>query len=229
MRTAPAGSLLEYLQQIPDPRGRQGRRHDFKAMLATMVCAFLQGARGYSAMTQWIHCQAVSFWHELGYQRRPPRLGAFRKLLMQLPAEEFERAIRNWVAHCLGQPAANLEAVAMDGKTLCGTLEPHQRAVHLLSVLDQKTGCTLNQVRVEEQTNEQKAAFDLLRSLVLHGRVVTGDAMFCQREICRQVRKQGGHYLFVVKENQPALREAIAAEFEADFSPGESAPTRRAS
>ena len=88
---APAGSLLEYLQQIPDPRGRQGRRHDFAAMLATMVCAFLQGARGYSAIAQWIHSQEVRFWHELGYTRRPPRWNAFRKLLMRVARQQFEQ------------------------------------------------------------------------------------------------------------------------------------------
>ena len=59
--------------------------------------------------------------------------------------------------------------------------------------------------------------------------VVTGDAMFCQREVCQQVLQQQGHYLFVVKDNQPAPKEAIAAEFAADFSPGEPAATRKAS
>jgi hypothetical protein len=142
---------------------------------------------------------------------------------MTIPPEDFEQAVRSWVTHCLGLPAEQglPEAVAMDGKTLCGTLQPHERAVHLLSLLDHRTGCTLSQVRVDEKTNEAKAALELLRTLVLKGRVVTGDAMFCQREICQQIEQQGGHYFFVVKDNQPALKEAIAAEFRAAFSPGE--------
>ena len=127
--------------------------------------------------------------------------------------------------HCLGEllTAPTLQPVAIDGKTLCGTLQQHQRAIHLLSVLDQRTGCTLAQTPVDEQTNEFKTAEKLLRSLVLEGRVLTGDAMFCQRELCQQVLDQGGDYLFVVKDNQPALKEAIAAEFAADFSPGKPA------
>lgn len=222
---APAGSLLEYLQQIPDPRGRQGLRHSFVAMLATIVCAFLQGARGYSAIAQWIHSQDVRLWHQLGYTRRPPRWNAFRKLLMRLCPQQFERAIGRWVEQCLAElpKGGKLQPVSIDGKTLCGTLQAHQRAIHLLSVLDQATGCTLSQTRVDAQTNEAKAALELLRGLVLQGRMVTGDAMFCQREVCQQVLDQGGHYLFVVKDNQPALKEAITAEFAADFSPGEPA------
>jgi hypothetical protein len=223
--------LLEYLQQIPDPRGRQGLRHVFVAMLATVVCAMLQGARGYSAVIQWIHSQDPALWYELGYQRRPPKLGAFRNLLLKILPEQFEGAIRAWMTSCLGSPATAeaLQAVAIDGKTLCGTLRTHQRAVHLLSAFDHATGCTLSQVRMDEQTNEAKAALELLRTLVLKGRVITGDAIFCQREVCTEVIDQQGHYLFVLKDNQPSLKEAVAAEFRAAFSPGERTPARCAS
>jgi hypothetical protein len=221
LRPAPAGSLLTFLSQVPDPRGRQGRRHSLEAMLASVVCAMLQGARGYSAITQWVHDQDVEFWHALGFTRRPPKLGAFRTLLMALSPRHFERVLADWACYCLGVSSTDqpLEAVAMDGKTLCGTLQPHERAVHLLALLDQKTGCVLSQTRVDAKTNEHKGALELLKTLVLEGRVITGDAMFCQREVCEEIRDRGGHYFFVVKDNQPTLREAIAAEFRAAFSP----------
>jgi predicted transposase YbfD/YdcC len=38
----------------------------------------------------------------------------------------------------------------------------------------------------EEKTNEHKAVLLLLEGLVLEGRLVTGDAMFCQRDFCQQ-------------------------------------------
>jgi DDE_Tnp_1-associated/Transposase DDE domain len=231
LNPAPAGSLLEHLQQIPDPRGRQGLRHVFTAMLATVVCASWQGARGYLAFAQWIHAQDVALWHELGFQRKPPKLGAFRKLLMAIPPEQFEAAVRNWVRQCVGDPNPGepLQPVSIDGKALRGTLKGLERVVHLLSILDQATGCTLSQTRVDDRTNEAKAALELLRTLVLKGRIVTGDAMFCQREVCEQILHQGGHYFFALKDNQPTLKEAVTAEFRAAFSPGERTPTRRAS
>ena len=49
-------------------------------------------------------------------------------------------------------------AVAMDGKTLCGTLGEHGRSLQLLSLFDQKTGCVLSQLEVPQDTNEAKAA-----------------------------------------------------------------------
>lgn len=44
-----------------------------------------------------------------------------------------------------------------------------------------------------------------MQTLDLRGRVVTGDAQFCQRALCQQIQRQGGDYFFVVKENQPSL------------------------
>lgn len=45
-------------------------------------------------------------------------------------------------------------------------------------------------------------------------KVVTGDALYCQRAICQQVVDGWGDYLMVVKQNQPELYEDIALVFE---------------
>jgi len=147
----------------------------------------------------------------------------FRYLLMALSAMQFERVLREWIERFSAAAATrdSLSPVSIDGKTLCGTLQPHCRAVHLLSALDHQTGCVLSQINVDHKTNEAKAALLLLKDLVLQGRVITGDAMFCQREICQEILDRGGHYLFVVKDNQPTLHREIQAAFvnEAAFSP----------
>lgn len=221
MTPVPAGNLLALLAQVPDPRGRQGRRHSLAAMLAAVVCGILCGARGYSALVQWLHALPVSWWHRLGFTRRPPKDHAFRDLLAALSPEAFEAVVRRWVERACGEETSEpeLRAVALDGKTLCGTLSAHQRAVHLLSLFDHRLGCVLSQQRVDEKTNEHKAALELLKTLVLKDRVVTADAMFCQREVCQQIVDSGGDYLVIVKDNQPTLQESIADDFRPAFSP----------
>ena len=54
---------------------------------------------------------------------------------------------------------------------------------------------------------------ELLGSVDLSGVVITGDALYAQRELARQIVEAGGEYLFVVKDNQPTLREDIATLF----------------
>lgn len=73
------------------------------------------------------------------------------------------------------------------------------RAVHLLAAVEHKTGCVLSQCCVDAKTNEHKAALDLLKTMVLKGKVIMGDAMFCQRDLCEQIVEDGGEYCFPVK------------------------------
>jgi predicted transposase YbfD/YdcC len=47
-------------------------------------------------------------------------------------------------------------------------------------------------VRVDAKSNQHKAALGLLGGLPVKGRVVLGDAKFCQREVCQAVRDRAG-------------------------------------
>jgi hypothetical protein len=214
------GSLMSFLAEVPDPRGASGKRHPLVAMLAHACCAMLCGARGYAAIAQWGRDQPIELMHQLGYRRRPASYGAFHALLSRLDAGAFEAALARWAAHLLGEPeAAELRAVALDGKTSRGSLTALDPAVHLLAAMDQQTGCVLGQLRVDAGTNEHKAALALLKDLTLKGRVFTGDAIFCQRDLSRQIIADGGHYFWKVDDNQPSLKEAIASAFEPAHSP----------
>lgn len=161
----------------------------------------------------------------LGFYRRPPTTNAFRNLLIAIDAQALEEVLRQWVGQAIDATREELEAVAIDGKTLCSTLGEHGRSIQLLSLFDARTGCVLSQMQVPTNTNEAKAALQILQTLVLEGRVVTGDAMFANPDICRAIVDSGGHYLLVVKDNQRELKETIAGEFLPAFSPRYSAQT----
>ena len=54
-------------------------------------------------------------------------------------------------------------------------------------------------------------ASDLLGQLGLEGKVVTGDALYCQQELSQRILEQGGDYfwvlLFLGSQGQPAWGE----------------------
>jgi hypothetical protein len=226
-----AGSLLSFLATVPDPRSRHGRQHPLSAILALVCCAILCGARSYAAIGQWAQDQDITLMHRLGFTRRPPKMGGIRKVLIALNLKALEHALTRWAEALLSQPiAAQLslpEAFALDGKSARGSFDGLQKAVHLLSLLAHESGLTLAQTAVpnggEEKTNEHKAALRLLKELVLRGRLITGDAMFCQRDFCQQVIDARGDYMVFVKDNQPTLLRDIQMAFappaEGAFSP----------
>jgi len=105
------------------------------------------------------------------------------------------------------------EGIAVDGKTLRGSQKQGAPGAHLLSALGHRLGLTLAQQAVADKTNEIPVALELLRQVVLEGRVVTMDALLTQRQIAQQIVEAGGDYVMVVKDNQPQLRADIETVF----------------
>jgi hypothetical protein len=68
----------------------------------------------------------------------------------------------------------------------------HVPGVHLLAAYAHEAKTVLHQIPVDAKTNEHKTALELLDLIPLEGKVVLGDAAFCQRDLSRRIRKKGG-------------------------------------
>jgi len=101
-------------------------------------------------------------------------------------------------------------------------IEPHPLASSLATPvpLSSETDKTVAEAEPPTAKPSDKAeaelsvAPDLLKRIDWRGRVLTGDALFCQRSLSKQVVDSGGDYLFIVKENQLRLYEDIRLLFD---------------
>jgi hypothetical protein len=216
---SPPPALLEVFASLPDPRKRRGSRHPLAALLSLTAVALLAGMRSLEAIAQFGRDHGLAFRLLLGFTRLgTPGKGCLSYLFRRLDIAAFEQALARWVlARC---PEMG-DAIALDGKTLRGSARKGVPGVHLLAAYAPKVTAVLGQLRVDAKTNEHKAALELLGLLPLEGKVVTGDAMFCHKDVCAKVLEGGGDYVFTVKDNQPQLHFDIAAMFaeSANFSP----------
>ncbi|TMR11883.1 ISAs1 family transposase, partial [Escherichia coli] len=71
----------------------------------------------------------------------------------------------------------------------------------------------IGQIKTDEKSNEITAIPELLNMLDIKGKIITTDAMGCQKDIAEKIQKQGGDYLFAVKGNQGRLNKAFEEEF----------------
>ncbi len=101
--------------------------------------------------------------------------------------------------------------MAVDGKVLKGAAQKvkGKKAPMLLNAVDAGTGLVLAQLPVSEKTNEIIGIPQLLRLLDLCGSIVTTDSVGTQTEIMEQILEQGGHFVMMVKQNQPQTYEEI--------------------
>ncbi len=130
------------------------------------------------------------------------------------PQVLFE-ALMLWITEGLGIEIGDdeLQAIIINGKTLRGTREQHRRAYQTLVLLDQKTGFALSETPVDPTTNEAKTGLKLLQEMVLEGKIMVGDAAYCDQEICREIVDSGGDDLVLVKDNQPTLHKPAQQAF----------------
>jgi hypothetical protein len=214
-------SLVEMFHQVFDPRSRQGLIHDLVPTLSLAVVAILAGRTSLAGIARFGRDHKAPLAHALGFRRgTTPSLSTLSRLFRRLDVNAVEDVLGQWIV----QRCPDLgDHVALDGKTLRRSHDGDTPAVHLLAVYAPKVQAVIGQLRVDAKTNEHKAALTLLGVLPsLKGKVVTGDAMFCQTEVAEVLEKQGADYILHVKDNQPAVKETIAQLLDpvGPFSPG---------
>ena len=99
-----------------------------------------------------------------------------------------------------------------------GSRRLDDKPLHVLSAFAAGLSAVIGDLAVAPDANEITAAMTLLKGLPLEAAIVSGDAIFTQREICRHIRDAKDHYLFAVKGNQPELASNIKIAF-GDLSP----------
>jgi hypothetical protein len=213
-------SLWEALDRVRYHRRGEGKRYPLAGLLLIAVAALLAGRRTQLGIVRWGRELGPQALAGLGIMRgRVPAPSVWCEVFQGLDIASLEAALGGWV-----MSGRALGHVAIDGKRLRGSATVQAPGVHLLAAFSEAVGGVVGQLQVDPGSNETTAALALLKTLPLAGGIVTGDAVFTQKEICRVIVDGGGNYVFTVKENQPTLRADIALAF-GDASPL-SAPVR---
>jgi len=205
-------SLMEFLEQVPDPRSPKGQVHPHSAVLGLVVLAMLLGRTSLKGIARFGRQYGFELAWALGFRRgKTPSVSTLSRTLRRFDADRLEQSLAAWIQQRIG--AEEFTHVSLDGKTLRGSRDGEVPGVHLVAAYAPKVQAVLAQIRVDAKTNEHKAALQLLGILPLAGKVIVGDAMFCQRDVAEKIVDSGGDYLLFVKENQPSLLTDIQAGF----------------
>jgi hypothetical protein len=183
-----------------------------QAILAISIAAMLAGANDLRAIFRWgrrLKPEALALF---GIERAPCH-ATYHYVFQSLDGDALAKALGEFA-----RGGAAPDHIAIDGKTLRGSRRLDAKALHVLSAFATGLSCVIDDIVVDPSQNEITAALTFLKELPLEGAVITGDAIFCQRELCQTIIDGKGDYLFVVKDNQPELKADIAESF-GDLSP----------
>lgn len=200
-------SLKQVFLKAPDPRAKN-TRFGIGPVLTIIAMALLAGRREIAEIARFANTltQAQRRQLILPLKKRTkafhevPGYSVFYQVLTRMDPEAFAKLLSDWLQINAGSLPV---ALALDGKMIRDhigllTLAQHEDgAPQAVAIYDQKEGT---------ERCELSAAQSLLKDIPsLDGKLVTADALHCQRESARTIVERGGDYLFQVKANQPNL------------------------
>ena len=179
------------------------------AVLALAVAAVLANHRSVLAIAEWGARQAPALLATLGFPSgRTPCQSTLQRLFRQLDGDALAAILAAYVAPAAA-PAAGRQGVAIDGKAQRGRLRFAATAgcpVHALSAFCHESGLVLAHEPItgvgDKAEAELTVAPALLARIDWRERVLTGDALFCQRSLCQQVSR-GGRGLRAAGQGEP--------------------------
>jgi predicted transposase YbfD/YdcC len=167
------------------------------------------GSDSLWAIGQWAQTARTSTLKKIGATSRPSE-SAIRRLLQRLDPDLFDVLTGTWT-WLKADPVAGRTVISFDGKAVRGARTTTTKAPHLLSGMLHGPDVIIAQKQVAAKTNEIPALRDLIKLLVISGCVIIADALHSHAKTASAILDQQGHYLFTVKANKKALRNACAA------------------
>ncbi len=210
-------TLYTRLHLLADQRARRGVRYPLPLLLMVALLAKRSGHHHVRALAAWAQLRAPAFARVLQFRRAtmPHHTTWSRIFGTAVDIDALEHVLREVLQPAVSEvPARGNIALALDGKTLRGTISlGHTSGVHLVAAYVPHHGVVLTQLEVQTKENDIVVAPTVLAALDLQGIGVTGDAMYTQRSLSIQIVEAGGDDRWVVKDTQPELRQDIEELF----------------
>jgi len=193
--------------EVVDPR-RDNARHDLHELLLIALCTILTGGKDCSDMALFGALKEPFLRQFLRLRHGIPSHDTFSRVFRLLDPVPFEACFTRFMQRF----AETLQGVvAIDGKTLRRSFDraAGKSPLHMLHAWSADQRLLLGQLAVDGKSNEITAVPKLLDLLSLKGRIVTADALNCQRAIAAKVVAQGGDYVLALKGNQGSLHDDV--------------------
>lgn len=222
--------LIHILSNIKDYRKSGMVTYKLEDLIALTLILIMRGEfKSFSHASSYLQVYKEEYM-KLGLIKgnNIPSHDTFRRLFMLLDPKELKNTLINKLNQFLikilkiKETENSIELMSIDGKEFKGsgrsinTKKP-QSNINVFNVYNASKDICLVSNPLVDKESEIKEAQLILNKFNLTNKIVTGDALHCQRKTCEIIKKRKGNYLFTVKDNQKALANEIKAKFEKDI------------
>ena len=221
--------LIHILGEIEDPRKSNLNTYKLENILAISLILIMEGNfRSFNYAAAYIKINQERFI-KLGLVEAnvTPSHDTLRRVFMLLDPQQLKEVIINKLEAFLkrilelNKSNKEIELYSIDGKEFRGsgrsnnTKNPKSN-FNLFNVFNVSKDLCLSSNPLTNKESEILEAQRTLAKFNLKNKVITGDALHCQKETCRIITERKGKYLFTVKDNQSDLLAEIKAKLDKD-------------
>ena len=196
--------FLSASEGVPDPRASDAR-HDLGELLVIAFVSVLCGSSSCAEMAAFGRAKEPLFRDFLKLKHAIPAHDTFTDVFRMIDPRALDAAF----GKVLADVAALLQdgdVIAIDGKALRGARDKSEgaRTRMMVSAYAARLRLTLATVPADRGA-ELEAAIEALGLISLRGKVVTGDALHCNRRTVETINARGGDWCLALKGNQESL------------------------
>jgi predicted transposase YbfD/YdcC len=208
--------LRETLAEVPDPRDPRGVRYPLASLLTVAVCAVLAGAVTFAAIADWMEDLSETDLVLVGLTDGKPVATTIWRLLTRVDSVALTSALASWLLAHRPDQVTSRRVIAVDGKTVRGTVTDDGHPVHLLAAYDVATGITLAQLPLEAKGGEIAQVKPLIEQIEavlgsVTAAVFVADALHAQTMHATDLTARGAALFVTVKTNQRSLHQRLRA------------------
>ena len=211
-------TLVMHFAALEDPRCPGKITHKLIDILVIAVCAVVAEADTFEDIALYGRCKQDWLKGFLELPNGIPSHDTFRRVLMLIDPEAFERCFLAWVREVFrSETAVMAEQIAIDGKTVRRSFDRRRgrSPLHLVNAYATGRGLVLAQRATPDKRGELTVLPEILDGLALQGTLVSLDALACRRELAEAIVSRGGDYLITLKANQGRIYKEVRDWFAA--------------
>lgn len=204
--------LMASLSEIIDLRAKRGVRYQLLSLLILLFLSKLGGADRPAEIADWVSFRFIELKSllNLTWKRAPHEVTWKRMLEKAIDAQEVEKVFGKYLAQMSEDEA---DGWNLDGKVVCGVRSEDDKQLHLLALQESRVNLVVEQTALLEGENEISAGKRLLAQANLSGKIISGDAIFAQKELSETVIEKGGEYLWKLRANQGNIYKLAKEHF----------------
>ena len=211
--------LIDEVKKMEDKRQQWKVKHLLCDIVIIVMLAVLTGHNDFEEMVIFAEARIEILRKYIKLENGIPHKDTIKRVIAILDPNELNFIFYRWLAEIVTVKSKKTlneldRIIAFDGKTICGSDDIHNKALHILTAFDTDNELVLGQLPVDVKTNEITVMPELIDLLDLKDTVITADALNCQVTIVDKIVEKKGNYVLAVKGNKGELYEAIEDYFD---------------